>query len=135
MSKKVLAVCAIAVAAIILAGVFLAVSTEDVAQDTRSADDSLVSITMSSSRPGCETTDMCYVPPEITVDSGEPVTWVNDDSGFHTVTSGYYDEHDGVFDSGQLDPAQKFSHVFAESGEFQYYCRLHPWMDGKIIVK
>jgi plastocyanin len=119
---------------IVLIGVFLATSTENVDENTR-VDSNQVSITMSSSRPGCEKTETCYLPPEITVDFGESVTWINNDSAFHTVTSGHYDEYDGIFDSGQMDPAQKFSHTFAEPGEFQYYCRLHPWMDGLVIVK
>ncbi|MGI0004579.1 MAG: cupredoxin domain-containing protein, partial [Candidatus Nitrosotenuis sp.] len=93
-----------------------------------------VLITISSSRPGCEAAHACYVPHEITIKQGESVNWTNDDSAFHTVTSGYYDEPDGLLDSQQLDPAQKFSHVFSEPGQFQYYCRLHPWMEGKIIV-
>jgi plastocyanin len=75
------------------------------------------------------------VPPEIVIYQGETVTWINDDSAFHTVTSGFYDESDGAFDSGQLDPAQIFSHKFEEGGFYDYYCRLHPWMDGQVIVR
>jgi plastocyanin len=135
MSKKVLAACAVAVVAIVFTGVLLSTSTEDSVDDTRSEDGNFVSITVSSSRPGCEEADICYLPPQITISAGESVTWINDDSAFHTVTSGHYDEHDGIFDSGQMDPAQKFSHMFEEPGQFQYYCRLHPWMDGEVIVR
>ena len=133
MSKKVLAACAAAVTVIVLAGVFLSTSMESIENTAPMADS--VSITMSSSRPGCEADDTCYVPNQIVVDSGQTVTWINDDSAFHTVTSGHYDEHDGMFDSGQLDPAQKFSYTFAESGQFSYYCKLHPWMEGEVIIK
>lgn len=94
----------------------------------------VVAISMTSSRPGCEKTDMCYVPAEITVDSGQTITWVNEDRGFHTVTSGYYDTPDGSFDSEHLEPGQKFHHAFDESGSFHYYCRLHPWMEGTVVV-
>src|SRR5574338_495103 len=59
----------------------------------------LVTITMSASRPGCEKTD-CYMPTELSVAKQDTVTWVNDDSGFHTVTAGYDATPDGTFDSG-----------------------------------
>ncbi len=135
MSKKILASCVSAVTVIGFIGMFLITSTEENIQDTRSSYENLVSITVSSSRPGCEKTNTCYVPPEVVIYQGDTVTWINDDSAFHTVTSGFYDNHDGLFDSGQLDPAQIFSHKFDEDGFYDYYCRLHPWMDGQIIVR
>lgn len=92
-----------------------------------------VVIVMLSSRPGCENTD-CYLPTNLVVDQGDTITWINEDRGFHTVTSGHYDVPDGIFDSGQLEPSAKFSHTFSNLGEIHYYCRLHPWMEGTIIV-
>lgn len=135
MRKKILAVPPIAVVVIALTAMLVAMNAEDSNESAQPTNDTnLVSITISSSRPGCETTDTCYVPHEITVNLGRSVTWLNDDSAFHTVTSGYYDVADGLFDSKQLDPSQKFSHVFSEPGQFQYYCKLHPWMEGRVIV-
>lgn len=136
MLKKILVACASTVIVIVFIGVLLATSTEeDTVEDTRPSHENLVSITVSSSRPGCEKTNMCYVPSEVVIYQGDTVTWINDDSAFHTVTSGFYDEHDGLFDSGQLDPTQVFSYKFDEGGFYDYYCRLHPWMDGQIIVR
>jgi len=127
----------VAVVAIILAGVIVTISLESnvTESDNSMADQHTILITVSSSRPGCEVTNTCYVPAEITVSSGEIITWVNEDSAFHTVTSGYYDTYDGIFDSGQLDPAEKFSYSFDETGSFHYYCKLHPWMEGIVVVK
>lgn len=134
MSKKILILPVVAV--VILVGVAVKISLESNTKiDDSFAEPYLVSITMSSSRPGCENINACYVPPETTIKVGGTVTWINDDSAFHTVTSGYYDTYDGVFDSGQLDPAQKFSYEFDEEGDFHYYCKLHPWMEGKVIVR
>ena len=92
-----------------------------------------VAIAMSASRPGCENTG-CYLPTELSISKHDSVTWINGDRGFHTVTTGYYDTPDGIFDSGHVSPSEKFSYTFDQSGEFHYYCRLHPWMEGKIIV-
>ncbi|GFN41351.1 MAG: hypothetical protein YK1312THETA_1010001 [Marine Group I thaumarchaeote] len=40
-----------------------------------------------------------------------------------------------MFDSGYLDPNESFSIKFEESGTFDYFCTLHPWMKGKVIVE
>lgn len=93
-----------------------------------------VTIPMSASRPGCEKENWCYTPPMISTDAGKTITWINDDSGFHTVTSGYYDKADGMFDSGHIDPGKTFSYTFEKPGDFHYYCNLHPWMEGIVIV-
>jgi len=99
------------------------------------APESDVVIPMSASRPGCDENNWCYTPPEITVSAGKTVTWLNDDSGLHTVTSGYYDAADGMFDSGHIDPEKTFSYTFEKPGIFHYFCNLHPWMEGTVIVK
>jgi len=87
------------------------------------------------SRPGCEDIDRCYVPSLIVVEKGKQVTWVNEDSAFHSVTSGSYDSPTDIFDSGYLDPYESYSITFDETGTFDYFCTLHPWMKGQILVE
>ena len=87
------------------------------------------------SRPGCEEIDRCYIPSMITISAGESVTWVNEDSAFHSVTSGFYDEPIDLFDSGYLDPFDSYTLTFDEAGTFDYFCTLHPWMEGKVVVR
>ena len=87
------------------------------------------------SRPGCEETDSCYVPSRITVMAGQPVTWLNQDSAFHSVTSGHYGSPTGDFDSGYMDPYQSFTLAFEQAGTVDYFCTLHPWMKGQVIVE
>ena len=87
------------------------------------------------SRPGCEETDSCYIPSKIVTNRGEPVTWINEDSAFHSVTSGTYDAPTELFDSGHLDPYEMFSYTFDKYGIYDYYCTLHPWMEGQVIVE
>ena len=88
-----------------------------------------------SSRPGCEETDSCYIPSTFAVNVGETVTWTNNDVAFHSVTSGSYENPEDLFDSGHMDPDQSFSYTFAEEGEYDFFCTLHPWMKGKILVE
>ncbi len=96
----------------------------------------LVVTTVKSSRPDlCDKTNSCYLPYEISITPGESVTWLNEDSAFHSITSGNFENPDGLFDSGHLDPSETFSYTFETSGTFEYYCTLHPWMQGFVIVE
>ena len=87
------------------------------------------------SRPGCEEIDRCYIPSNIVIEKGKQVTWVNEDSAFHSVTSGFYETPTELFDSGHLDPYESYTLTFDESGMFDYFCTLHPWMKGQVIVE
>jgi len=87
------------------------------------------------SRPGCEENDRCYIPSLIVIEKGKQVTWVNEDSAFHTITSGYYDTPTDLFDSGHLDPFESYTLTFDEAGTYDYFCTLHPWMKGQVIVE
>ena len=75
--------------------------------------------------------DEAFVPPEISVSSeGNIVSWTNDDSIEHTVTS-----DDGSFDSGPIAPGDTFDNTFDSPGEFGYHCSIHPFMTGVVIVE
>ena len=87
------------------------------------------------SRPGCEEDDRCYIPSKIVIEQGQQVTWVNEDSAFHSVTSGFYDEPIDLFDSGHMDPFESYTLTFDEAGTYNYFCTLHPWMEGQVIVE
>ena len=87
------------------------------------------------SRPGCDIEDVCYIPSEIVVEKGGSVTWLNEDSSFHTVTSGFYGEPTDLFDSGYLDPYEYYTLSFDEIGTYDYFCTLHPWMMAQVIVE
>jgi predicted secreted protein with PEFG-CTERM motif len=95
-----------------------------------------VSIPAGSSTPGCDETNECYVPHEVTIDVGGEVTWSNDDSAAHTVTSGTAsDGPDGEFDSSLFMAGATFSHKFETAGTYNYFCMVHPWMSGVVVVQ
>ena len=72
-----------------------------------------VTIPSGTFTPGCETTNSCYVPYQIQVNPGKSVTWYNDDSVLHTVTSGIpADGPDGLFASGVFTGGNTFSYTF-----------------------
>lgn len=101
-----------------------------------------VSIPPGTSVPGCEETDECYIPSTVTIDVGGEVTWSNDDTAAHTVTSGSAaDGPDGNFDSSLFMAGSTFSVKFDgtdgpdEPGGYSYFCMVHPWMTGTVIVQ
>jgi amicyanin len=71
-----------------------------------------------------------FAPPELTVAVGTTVKWVNHDDIPHNVVN-----KDKVFRSKALDTDDSYSFTFASAGTFDYFCGLHPHMQGKIIVK
>lgn len=80
--------------------------------------------------------DKAYQPNPVNIKAGGVVTWNNEDTVVHTVTSGtgLQDPHLGnQFDSGLL--GSHFSHIFFKAGVFPYFCQIHPTMVGKVIVK
>ena len=95
----------------------------------------MITIPVKAARPACGPHPECYIPSYYVTKLDEPVIWKNEDSAFHSVTSGSYGEPDGMFDSGHIDPYGIFSYKFEETGMHPYYCTLHPWMAGNIKVE
>jgi len=94
-----------------------------------------VSLPSGTSVPGCEETNECYIPATVSINAGDTVSWSNDDSAAHTVTSGSAaDGPSGKFDSSLLIAGGTFEHTFDSSGTEDYYCMVHPWMTGSVKV-
>ena len=71
----------------------------------------------------------------IEINVGDEVVWKNADTAAHTVSSGTpTDGPDGIFDSGLFAPGKSFPYTFAEKGNYPYFCIVHPWMIGTVIV-
>ncbi len=87
-----------------------------------------------SSTPGCEPD--CFIPSTVVITVGGTVTWENTDTAAHTSSSGTpADGPDGVFDSSLIISGGSFSHTFDTAGTYDYFCMVHPWMEGTVIVE
>ncbi len=96
----------------------------------------LISIPSGSSVPGCEETGECFIPSNIAISVNKIVKWSNDDTAAHTITSGNpADGPDGIFDSSLFMSGETFSYTFKETGTFPYFCMVHPWQTGTVIVE
>ncbi|MDC0451106.1 hypothetical protein OAL59_04140 [Nitrosopumilus sp.] len=83
----------------------------------------------------------CYTPSVVTVSVGDVVTMINSDStaAMHSFTAGTVDgftpSPSGTFDTGIMSADDTFEWVPESTGEVPYYCLLHTWMQGTIIVE
>ena len=86
---------------------------------------------------------IAYKPDKLTISANTKVTWLQQDAGAHTVTSGVVKQEaggvsqqpDGRFDSGDVAKGGSFSFTFTEPGTYTYYCSLHPaTMRGEVTV-
>ena len=70
-----------------------------------------------------------YDPLAIEIESGTTVTWTNQDFVIHTVT-----DKENSFDSGFIQAGKTWSYQFEKPGELDYFCTLHPWMQGTVTI-
>ncbi len=88
--------------------------------------------TSSGAGHSVEMKNIAFNPTTLTVKNGTTVTWYNNDTTTHTVTS-----DDGSFQSsGDLAPGQTYSVTFNKTGTFTYHCSIHPaQMKAKVVVQ
>jgi plastocyanin len=94
-----------------------------------------VDIPVGTSVPGCEESNACYLPADITINAGDTVEWINIDTAAHTVTGGSpADGPSGVFDSSLVMADAVYAFTFDDAGSYDYFCMVHPWMVGSVTV-
>jgi plastocyanin len=71
-----------------------------------------------------------YSPQTLTMKVGVTVTWTNHDGTAHSITS----KGSSLFDSGGIPTGGSFKYTFTHPGTYNYYCTIHPWMTGIIVV-
>ncbi len=91
--------------------------------------------------------DMTFGPEHALINVGDTVVWIQEGAMPHTTSDGpgkaAVPEHallpEGAkpWDSGLLDPGQRFSVVFDTTGEYTYLCKIHEaaGMMGRITVR
>ncbi|MHB9159425.1 MAG: plastocyanin/azurin family copper-binding protein [Nitrosotalea sp.] len=89
-----------------------------------------------SANAACVAANNCFAPNPLTVAPGTTVTWKNTDTAMHVICSGKpTDDTCGkVFEDDSLKPGKTFQFTFADAGTYDYFCSVHPWMTGQVIV-
>lgn len=75
-----------------------------------------------------------FSPGTLTVDKGTAVTFTNQDTTNHTVSSGASRTKDGKFDQ-TLSGGTETTITFDTAGTFAYFCNIHASMSGTVVVK
>ena len=73
---------------------------------------------------------IAFQPGRIEIPTGTTVAWTNNDAVQHTVTA-----VDRSFDSGNMAPGASWPHTFTKPGTYQFFCVVHPFMKGTVIVE
>jgi plastocyanin len=81
-----------------------------------------------------------YDPEELTASAGAEVTVVNQDTVLHSATSGtgpQDPESAQLFDTSLINAGESATLSLAQvtPGQHDYYCIVHPFMTGKIVVQ
>ncbi len=80
-----------------------------------------------------------FVPQTVTIAAGGTLRWINADVANHQISSGVVEgdrpRPDGRVSSPLLFRGDEFTAPFTAPGEYPYYCGIHPFMRGTIIVK
>jgi len=74
--------------------------------------------------------DFAFVPGNLQVPVGATVKFVNDDAAPHTATA-----RDGSWDTGMLNQGESKTITFDKSGDYEYYCTVHPAMIARLTVR
>jgi plastocyanin len=117
----------------VLFAIFFITSTSCVFADSSS----IPWIVTIKTNPGVNSTS--FWPPEIHTRQNETVQWFNNDTTAHTVTSGVPEHltYSGkIFDSNTMSPKGTYSFKIPAHtwNAYYYFCKIHPWMIGKIDV-
>lgn len=70
-----------------------------------------------------------FTPPDLNVQAGTTVTWMNSDRDSHNTTSDV-----PGWNSGTISPGRQFSFTFQTAGTYLYHCSFHPGMTGAVVV-
>lgn len=126
--KKIFVLCLLLGLLVYIVGCTTAQPRGTVASDTQGGDTAVETQTNME----VKISNFKFTPQERKVRVGDTVTWTNEDSVKHTVTSG-----DGSSELGSelFGKDETYSHQFTKAGTYTYYCIPHPNMKGTIIVE
>lgn len=73
--------------------------------------------------------DFAFTPAKLTIKAGDTVRWTNRGDAPHTA-----DDKAGTWRTGTIKRGNSGKVTFDQAGKFNYACKFHPAMKGKISV-
>jgi plastocyanin len=129
-----------------VAAVLLAATLTGCSSSPSSSEGTGNTASSSADGPVIELSRLMYMPATLEIPVGTTVTWTNDESISHTVTSGRPtgvdtgtslrsgEEPDGLFDEQLPKQGDSFTFTYEEPGTYPYYCDIHKGMNAEIVV-
>ena len=115
-----------------LPGILEVLKSDKIKQDEKIDLTADVIMSHNAASPVCKLNQQCFLPFNAKILKSGIVTWINHDETVHSVVSGNGEPNNRF--SYYVFPGQSAQHRFDESGEYNYYCDLHPWAHGKVTV-
>lgn len=75
--------------------------------------------------------NFAFNPATVNIKAGDTVKWVNDDQPTHKIIS----DSLSALQSPSLNTGDGYSFTFTTAGTFNYYCQIHPTMQGTVVVR
>ena len=94
------------------------------------ANTSNASVSVGSQSDSVEIRDLAFAPGNLQVPVGAKVTWTNYDDAPHSAKA-----KDGTWDTGILSKGESKTLTFDTSGDYTYYCTVHPSMVARLQVR
>ena len=96
----------------------------------------IIEISQNAYNVGCEINDSCYAPTTLYISKDDSVKWINYDSALHNIVSGMPGiESPQSFSSTLLATGESYEYKFLLDNTVNpYFCSIHPWMQGYVIV-
>ena len=129
MRRIVPALCA--VVALAAAGCGSSNSSSTSSGSSSSASTSTAAASSSGGGVAIKMQNIAFDPKAVTVKVGQKVTWTNDDSVDHNVTS----QSGESIKSDNFGKGATFSFTPTKAGTIKYVCTIHPGMDGTLTVQ
>ena len=89
-------------------------------------------VQVAAARYSVQMANYAFAPASITVNEGDTITWTNQDTAPHTVTTTSGPQS---LNSPYLSKGQSWSYTFSAPGTYEYYCTVHPDMRARVIVR
>jgi plastocyanin len=140
MKKPVIALIAVVVIVVVGGGIVLAthkssndMSPMDMSKTTTAGKDGAGAGTPEANSTSNQITikNFAYSLSHTTVKVGTTVTWTNEDSAAHTVTTS---NGPVMFDSGSIATGKSYSFTFTKAGDYKYFCSFHPSMTSATVT-
>lgn len=131
MNKSIIAILAVII--VIGAGAYIFTKKDNPKASTSQIDSAAAKAAPTGTSPGkIDIKNFSFNSAAITVKKGASVTWANNDSMAHTVTS--VSGSPDTFDSGSIASGKTYTHTFTTLGVYSYICSFHSSMKGTVTV-